>query len=162
MSGAPLNAGILIVDSDPVVRALFAQALGPFGDVQLATNGLDALRLLSSKKYDVILLDLAVPAIDGFVILQMLSNRPGPNAETPVYALTADVSEQARARALREHAAFVLTKPVPIATLKNLIRAALRRDVAPREAPEAEGNTAELPRSRPSRTPAGSGASRSV
>src|SRR4051794_24128410 len=113
MSDAPPTPGILIVDGDPLVRASFAHALGPLGTVEVANNGLDALKLLAGKKYDVILLDLAAPAVDGYVILKMLSSRRGPNNKTPVYALTADVSIHARERAMREHAAFVLTKPVP-------------------------------------------------
>ena len=126
MRGVPSTGGILVVDGDPIVRSLFAQALGPFGKVEVASSGLDALRLLAASRFDVVLLDLHVPTVDGFVILRTLATRPGPNGETPVYALTTDLSGQARDRALREHAAFVLTKPVPMATLTTLIGAALR------------------------------------
>jgi len=139
MIAASSAAGILVVDGDPIVRSVFAQALEPFGKVEVASNGLDALRLLATRKFDVVLLDLRVPVVDGFFILRTLATRPGPNAETPVYALTSDVSEQARARAMEEHAAFVLTKPVPVSTLTTLIGAALGKDAPPRGAPQGPG-----------------------
>src|ERR1700749_1161927 len=110
-------AGILIVDADPTIRAMFARALGSFGEVEQAANGAEALRLLGAKEYGVVLLDLHMPVIDGFVTLQMLATTPGPNRDTPVYVITADTSEQARIRALQRHAVFMLTKPVPLATL---------------------------------------------
>jgi CheY-like chemotaxis protein len=120
-------SGILIIDDDPTIRAMFARALKPLGEVETAANGADALRFLGSKRYGVILLDLHMPVIDGFVLLHTLSARPGPNRETPIYVVTADNSEQARLRALKHRALFLLTKPVPIATLTGLVSATLKK-----------------------------------
>ncbi|MEP7126885.1 MAG: response regulator [Byssovorax sp.] len=132
-------SNILIVDDDPTIRAMFARALKALGDIDQAANGGDALRLLSSKKFGVVLLDLHMPVIDGFVILHTLANKPGPNRDTPVYVITADVSETARVRALQRHAVFFLTKPVPIGTLMALVESALKKG-APRPAsPSPEG-----------------------
>jgi CheY-like chemotaxis protein len=126
-------SNLLIVDDDPTIRAMFARALKAFGEIDQAGNGGDALRLLSSKKYAVVLLDLHMPVIDGFVILHTLANKPGPNRDTPVYVITADVSETARVRALQRHAVFFLTKPVPIGTLMALVESTLKKG-APRQA----------------------------
>jgi CheY-like chemotaxis protein len=120
-------AGILIVDDDPTIRAMFARTLSALGEVEQAANGADALRLLGTKKYGVVLLDLHMPVIDGFVILQTLSTKPGPNRDTAIYVITADTSEQARLRALRRHAVFLLTKPVPLGTLTALVESALKK-----------------------------------
>ena len=120
-------SNILIVDDDPTIRAMFARALKALGDIDQAGNGGDAMRLLASKKFDVILLDLHMPVIDGFVILHTLGNKPGPNRDTPIYVITADVSEQARVRALQRHAVFFLTKPVPIGTLMALVESTLKK-----------------------------------
>ena len=93
------------------------------------------MRLLGSKKFAVVLLDLHMPVIDGFVILHTLANKPGPNRDTPVYVITADVSEQARVRALQRHTVFFLTKPVPIGTLMALVESTLKKAATrPREA----------------------------
>lgn len=121
---------ILIVDDDPTIRAMFARALKDLGEVEQASNGADALRLLGAQKFSVVLLDLHMPVIDGFVILHTLASKPGPNRDTPVYVVTADGSDQARIRALRRHAVFFLTKPVPIGTLVNLVDSTLKKSAA--------------------------------
>ncbi|MEO7330045.1 MAG: response regulator [Minicystis sp.] len=117
---------ILIVDDDPTIRGMFARALKSLGDVEQAESGSEALRLLGLKKYSVVLLDLHMPVVDGFVVLQSLATKQGPNGDTPVYLITADTSDEARIRALRRHAVFFLTKPVPIATLVSLVDSTLR------------------------------------
>src|SRR5262245_36030754 len=114
-------AGILIVDDDPTIRAMYARVLGALGVVEVASNGGEALRLLGARRYGVVLLDLHMPVMDGFVVLHSLSSKPGPNRDTPIYVVTADTSEQSRVRALRRHAVFFLTKPVPIGTLTALV-----------------------------------------
>jgi CheY-like chemotaxis protein len=123
-------ANILIVDDDFTIRTMFARALKDLGEIEQASNGADALRLLGSKKYSVVLLDLHMPGIDGFTILQALSQKPGPNKDTPVYVVTADGSDQSRISALRRHAVFFLSKPVPIGTLVALVDATLKKSAA--------------------------------
>lgn len=153
-------SNILIVDDDPTIRAMFARALKALGDIDQAANGGDALRLLSSKKFAVVLLDLHMPVIDGFVILHTLANKPGPNRDTPVYVITADVSETARVRALQRHAVFFLTKPVPIGTLMALVESTLKKS-APRPAapsaatPRESGRETPVPAAPPAPKPGG-------
>jgi CheY-like chemotaxis protein len=120
-------ARILLVDGDAAVRVSFSQALRPLGVVDVAATGADALRLLATRKFSVIVLDLQLPLIDGFMVLRTLAARPGPNKDTPVYTMTSDGSEQIRARALEAHAVYVMTKPVPVATLITLVDSALQR-----------------------------------
>jgi CheY-like chemotaxis protein len=125
----------LIVDDDPTIRSLFARALSGRGDCEEAQGGADALRLLAARKYDLILLDLHMPGIDGFAILHVLATKPGPNRETPVFVVSADTTEQARIQALRRHAVFFLTKPVHIATLTALVDGSLKQTAARRAKP---------------------------
>jgi CheY-like chemotaxis protein len=120
-------APILIVDDDATIREMFARALASIGEVEQAADGGEALRLLATKKYGALLLDLHMPMIDGFMVLHALSAKPGPNRDTPVLVVTADLSESARARALGRHAVFLLTKPVSIGTMKALVQNALAR-----------------------------------
>jgi CheY-like chemotaxis protein len=148
-------AGILIIDDDPSIRTMFARALQALGEIEVAANGAEALRLLGSKRYGVILLDLHMPVIDGFVLLQTLGTRPGPNHDVPVYVITADTSDQARIRALRRHAVFFLSKPVPIATLTALVDATLKKGAARAALAEGERGADE-----PSATDGAPGASR--
>src|SRR5262249_46537749 len=74
-----LMATILIVDDDFTIRAMFSRALKDLGEIAQASNGADALRLLGAQKFSVVLLDLHMPGIDGFVILHTLASKPGPN-----------------------------------------------------------------------------------
>ena len=128
-------AAILIVDDDPTIRTMFARALKAMGEVETAASGGEALRMLSAKKFAVVLLDLHMPMIDGFAILHALSAKQGPNRDTPVFVITADTSDQARLRALRRHAVFMLTKPVPINMLVSLVDSAMKK-AASRAAPD--------------------------
>jgi CheY-like chemotaxis protein len=121
---------ILVVDDDPSIRDMLAHALRLLGTVEQAVNGADALRRLGSRKYAVVLLDLHMPLIDGFMVLQTLAIKPGPNGDTPVYVITADTSDHARIRALQRQAIYFLNKPVPIATLISLVRATLQGPAA--------------------------------
>ncbi len=121
---------ILIIDDDATIRTMFARALKGLGEVEAAASGADALRLLATKRYGIVLLDLHMPVVDGFVILQTLASKPGPNKDTPIFVITADTSDQARVRALRQHALFLLTKPVPIGTLTALVQSSLKKSSA--------------------------------
>ncbi len=110
---------------------------------------MEALRLLATKKFTLILLDLHVRLIDGFVILHTLGAKPGPNKDTPVYVMSADVSEHSRLRALREHAVFVLNKPVSISTVTNLVDAGLKKASMPPSEGRPEGSGVQAPEPRP-------------
>jgi CheY-like chemotaxis protein len=136
---------LLLVDDDPTIRGMFARALQGKGEVEQAPGGVDALKLLASKKYDLILLDLHMPVIDGYMILQLLGSKPGPNRDTPIFIITADTSEQARIKALRRHAVFFLTKPVPIASLVALVDSALKKGQE-RKAAKGPGDTGAPPK----------------
>jgi CheY-like chemotaxis protein len=118
---------ILIIDDDAAIRAMFARSLRSLGEVEEASGGAPALRRLASRKFDLILLDLHMPLVDGFSVLEVLAQKPGPNRDTPIFVVTADESEKARARAFRRHAVFLLTKPVHLATLVSLAESALKQ-----------------------------------
>jgi CheY-like chemotaxis protein len=115
-------ASILIVDDDPVIRTLFGDALRAQADVESVPSGMEALRKIGARKFDLILLDLLMPVVDGFMVLKVLSERPGPNQGTPVVVITGDRSEKTRARASAiKNVRFVLPKPIELATLQALI-----------------------------------------
>ena len=128
---------ILIVDDDPTIRGMFARIVQQLGEVHQVANGGEALRTLSVKQFDVILLDLHMPAIDGLTVLQTLSSKKGLNSETPVVVITADMSEQAKAKAFHRGAVYVLSKPVPMGQLLAMVGSALKKSAAKRAPPTA-------------------------
>ena len=116
----------LVVDDHEVNRRAVALMLEPFG-VQLtaAASGVDALELLAANAFDVILMDVYMPGMDGREVCRRLRATPGPNQHTPVIACTAS----AEPRDLEECAQAGMTghviKPIDAGALHAAIAAAL-------------------------------------
>ncbi|HSI97663.1 MAG TPA: response regulator, partial [Gaiellaceae bacterium] len=71
------RATILVVDDDPVVRLMMTAALERDAHVvRAALNGRDALDLLGRGGVDVVLLDVLMPEMDGFTVLERLKGDP--------------------------------------------------------------------------------------
>jgi DNA-binding response OmpR family regulator len=69
---------VLVVDDDAEVRGLLASAFRQEGlNVDLAGDGREAIDLLSSTQYTVLVLDLVMPDVDGFAVLEHLQSRNG-------------------------------------------------------------------------------------
>lgn len=110
--GRLLNRGgrsVLIVEGDPHQRRLLAHAMGREGyDVEIAEDGLDGFRRLERRVPDLILLDLAVPVMDGTTFLATLRNNPR-HAHIPVVVVAQDLSADEVAR-LEQHAVGVVRR----------------------------------------------------
>ena len=88
--GRPLK--VLHVDDDPMNLRVVQEILSAFGHTGiLVASGKEALDLIDSERFDVILLDIHMPEMDGIELLQRLRALPGAARQTPVIALTADV-----------------------------------------------------------------------
>jgi len=85
------GARILVVDDNPTNREL-ARAILDIGeaDVTEASSGNDALELAAAAPFDLILLDLRMPGLDGTETCRLLRTTPGPNRDIPVLAFSAD------------------------------------------------------------------------
>lgn len=118
---------LLVVDDDPTIREMFSRSLGAIADVEQAEGGKQALSMLSHTRYETILLDLHMPGVDGFTVLEELGKEEHLNRETPVFVVTGDTTEQARLRAMRLRSLFLLTKPVPLVMLKSLVESAVKK-----------------------------------
>lgn len=108
-----LNARILIVDDADANLRLLEELLAREGFTQVISTAdpTRAMDLFAAFEPDLILLDLMMPELDGYAILEQLSRRIPRNEYLPVLVLTADSTISARRKALSLGAKDFLTKP---------------------------------------------------
>jgi DNA-binding response OmpR family regulator len=116
---------LLLIEDETKVASFISKGLEEEGyTVHVAYNGADGLKLLKQGTYDIVLLDLMLPEIDGFEVLKTM--RSWGNT-TPVLILTAKSAKEDIVRGLDTGSDDYLTKPFSFEELLARIRALLRR-----------------------------------
>jgi signal transduction histidine kinase/ActR/RegA family two-component response regulator len=91
-SSGRLDARVLLVDDNPANRELGATVLDLLGcEVTLAEDGAEALDLITKGSFDVVLMDVHMPRMNGLDATRAIRALPGPAAQIPIIAMTADV-----------------------------------------------------------------------
>jgi len=122
---------ILVVDDEPDITALVAYHLAKAGyRVSTAANGPDALKAAREERPDIVILDVMLPGVSGYDVLDELRRRP-ETKEVGVILLTARREEPDRIRGLTLGADDYLTKPFSPHELALRVSALLRRLGAP-------------------------------
>ena len=117
-------AAILVVDDDAPIRRMLGRTLESSGyEVAFAVDGGDALAALERSVPDLLVLDVAMPGVDGFAVCRRLRAR---GLATPVLLLTARDAVEDRVRGLDAGADDYLTKPFDFEVLLARIRARTR------------------------------------
>ncbi|WP_459624424.1 heavy metal response regulator transcription factor [Burkholderia sp. 3C] len=120
---------ILVVEDEPKTGAYLKKGLEESGmSVDLATDGADGLLLAEEEQYDVIVLDIMLPVLDGWDVLKRLR----ASKSTPVLFLTARDDVEDRVRGLELGADDYLVKPFAFVELLARVRTLARRG-PPRE-----------------------------
>jgi two-component system KDP operon response regulator KdpE len=115
---------ILVVDDEPQIRRTLNSTLTARGyDVRLAASGEDALEACSAHGYDLVLLDLGLPGIDGLEVVR----RVRATSSVPIIILTVRDDETDKIAALDAGADDYVTKPFASGELMARLRAAIRR-----------------------------------
>jgi two-component system KDP operon response regulator KdpE len=115
---------VLIVEDESAIRILISTALETNGyNFEMATNGSMALSLLVKHQFDIILLDLGLPDLDGIDIIKKLRTF----SFTPIIVISARSNDDDKIRALDMGADDYLTKPFSVEELLARIRSTLRR-----------------------------------
>jgi two-component system, OmpR family, response regulator MprA len=116
---------LLVVDDDPALARTLRRALTIEGyDVECASDGAEALQRLAADRFDAIVLDVAMPRMDGFAVCRHMRER---RDRTPVLMLTARDAIGDRVSGLDAGADDYLVKPFALDELNARVRALLRR-----------------------------------
>jgi two-component system copper resistance phosphate regulon response regulator CusR len=125
---------ILLVEDQPTAAAYLSQGLNEAGMVvDVAQNGPDGLHLLLTVDYDLAILDVMLPGLDGWTILETARRS---ESRTPVLFLTARDDIDDRVRGLELGAEDYLVKPFAFSELLARVRVILRRNDSKPEARE--------------------------
>ncbi|MEE9320445.1 MAG: ATP-binding protein [Granulosicoccus sp.] len=81
----------------------------------------EAIEMLMTRRFDLVLLDLHMPVLDGFQLAEKIRKNRGINQKTPIVAMTADAFRSTRERAMRNGFNSVITKPMTIENIKKEI-----------------------------------------
>ena len=140
----PRAPTVLVVDDDRTTRHLASALLAKAGmKTAVAKDGAEALRLISARRFDLVLLDVWMPRMDGLELLARLRRRGAP---PKVLVMTSDDTPDTLLRAVREEAFQWVHKPLDPPTLLGAVREALSasRAVTPIEVISARPNWVEL------------------
>jgi CheY-like chemotaxis protein len=118
---------VLVADDNEISRELIKEVLSSEGcRIVEAEDGLEVLARIGEVQPDIVLLDIQMPGLDGFGVLQAV-RRDARFLRTPVVALTASAMKDDRERALSAGFDEYLTKPIRAAALRSRLRALLQR-----------------------------------
>ena len=120
---------VLFIEDDRMNRRVVRDMLDVAGadmvEAELAEEG---LRLIDERDFDVVLVDLRMPGMDGLTAIRLIRARPDAKARLPLIVVTADTAPDLRERCLAAGADEVLFKPVAMDSLFDAIGRILARD----------------------------------
>jgi CheY-like chemotaxis protein len=118
---------VLLVEDILVNQMVTATALRRDGHrVDVAASGAEAVLMASDTPYELVLMDLMMPGMSGYDAARAIRALPGVASVVPIVALTATASDQDRISCRAAGMQGMLTKPVPLAALEDLLAECLR------------------------------------
>ena len=119
---------VLVAEDHPINRKVVGMLLQTMGhQVTFAEDGLKALDLARSQDFDVVLMDIHMPEMDGLTSTRHIRELPTPRSQVPIVALTADVMNDAEQRAMDAGMNAFLAKPLRKAQLEAVLGRACKR-----------------------------------
>ena len=113
---------MLVADDDPVGQLVVRKMLQRLGcRVQLASDGHDAVRLISARRYDLVLMDCEMPSLNGFEATALIRQREPATARTTIAAVTAHAMSGDRERCLAAGMDEHLSKPFTMSQLETFV-----------------------------------------
>jgi signal transduction histidine kinase/ligand-binding sensor domain-containing protein/CheY-like chemotaxis protein/HPt (histidine-containing phosphotransfer) domain-containing protein len=125
----PLQGHVLLVEDEPVNAAVAEGYLAALGCTSAwVKNGTDAVARSAAERFDLILMDLNMPDMDGFAATALIRQRGGSGPRMPIVALTAHDAVNYRDKCLKADMDDILTKPYALEDCSRLLRRWLARD----------------------------------
>ncbi|MEI7446076.1 MAG: PAS domain S-box protein, partial [Burkholderiales bacterium] len=113
---------LLVAEDNPTNRLLVGTRLRRAQHhVDLVENGLQAVEAVRRTRYDLVLMDMQMPELDGVGATRAIRALPGPEARVPIVALTADALPEFRERYMSSGLDDYLTKPIDWAALETVL-----------------------------------------
>ncbi|MBP7204540.1 MAG: response regulator [Propionivibrio sp.] len=116
-----MAVSVLVVDDSPIARKMLIKALPPDWDIEItqAANGIEALAAYRAGHVDVMFLDLTMPDMDGYQVLETLRKE---DLNCLVIVVSADVQEKAQERVLAMGAIAFIRKPITAEGLRDVLK----------------------------------------
>ena len=119
-----MNTSILVMEDDASIQELIVEFLKAEGyDVDYASDGLEGIQVFKKKEYDLVLLDIMMPNLDGYSVCKMIRQ----NSNVPIIFLTALNEETDQLKGFELECDDYITKPFSFNLLIQRVKAILRR-----------------------------------
>ena len=121
------NHRILIVEDSPTMRQLLVFALKRMKDVDIveARDGMDGLRKVTSDHFDLALIDINMPVMDGLKLISLIRGEPDLES-MPICVITTEGAQEDRERAMLLGANEYMTKPIQASRVLAIARSLLK------------------------------------
>jgi len=133
---------VLLVEDNPINQKIALLMLEKIGcNVDVAANGIEALKALQLFTYDLIFMDCQMPEMDGYEATRRIRNLSKPVCDIPIVALTANAFKEDQSKCLEAGMNDFVTKPVESSTLESKLSRYVRAPKPPAAAPSPEQAT---------------------
>ena len=113
---------LLIVDDNPINQKFLFYSLKKYYEIETANNGQEAVKILEEKYFDVVLMDLSMPVMDGAdATLQIRESISFRNKHIPIIFVTTNDFEHDRVRCIENGGDAYLIKPIDVEKLLSTI-----------------------------------------
>ena len=144
-SAGAIGAHVLLVEDEPVNAAVAQGYLEALGCTSVWTkDGAEALARSAGERFDLILMDINMPAFDGYETARLMRERAGAGRRVPIVALTAHTPSQVRPRCEAAGIDDVLSKPYTPEDCEKMLRRWILCDRKPRALAQPSGSSIAL------------------
>ncbi len=117
-----LDLKVILAEDNLVNQRIALKMLDKLGcHTRLANNGIDAIELVKSNLFDIVLMDCQMPEMDGFVATKLIRQLGGAVGDIPIVALTANAMQEDRKRCLAVGMDDYISKPVTLNRLREIL-----------------------------------------